>query len=466
MNMIPVQCGSIPKGVHPVGLRGKRAAAVIVLACSLGFAIWALFFMSQGSAMASAKTREVKAAKVRKQDIVSFVSATGVVEETEAWDIYTPQPLKVTAVYVRRGDRVKAGEVLLEFDTSQIRSQLEQLRVSKRIQEKAMEKLRNTEVRKSTTQLENAVTRARNAVNAAWSGCKPLRVEFDQAAALYKAGKESKMEYLAAASALKQAEKAVEDAEFAFETAQANLEEVMNANRQLEKAREADLAIQEENLNAVLLKIQEAEKLLSDVQNCRKSPISGIAAEVYVVVGGYSGIQLPIIRVVDDTALEIRTSIKEYDAARVRPGQSVEISGDGLGEGEKVAGTVLRVSPLARKNKSMTGEETLVEAFVSIDRMDESLRPGLNVTCRIRTAEKHGALVVNYMSVKDEMNGGKSVFVILPDGSLAGRPVKLGIHSETDVEVKEGLKEGEWVVTNWNPSFKTGDKAKITEEGR
>jgi HlyD family secretion protein len=161
--------------------------------------------------------------------------------------------------------------------------------------------------------------------------------------------------------------------------------------------------------------------------------------------------------------LQVRAYIKEFDAYRVKDGQKVQITSDALDSITSVSGTVSKISALATTNRNLSGEETVVEAIISIDGSSDVFIPGLSATCKIIAAKKVNAVVISYVSIKEDKDGSKSVFIVDETGQIVNRLVKLGVSSEMNVEVLEGLNEGDLVVTNWQPSFKTGDKAKIID---
>lgn len=450
------------RGDQLMGKLNKKAIMTASVTIAVAFTVWAVFLTESGNAVSTSKTRDVKVWKAERQEITSVVSAPGVVQAVEKRDVFSPQPLKVKKLCMKRGDSVKAGEKLLEYDVDQLESQYSQLISSRNVQEEMLSKLKVLDSSKSTSALEAALDQAATAVNSAWSDYDRLRKDFDSLLVLCTQKKADKRELDAAAGELKQAEALVESCENAYEAAAANLNEVEKYNEQFEISRSADIKIQEENIRVLDLKIKEAGKVLEDIIRSELSPLSGIVAEVNAAEGAPANIQYPVMRIIEADKLEISVNIKEFDAASVKPGQKATVTGDSL-DGVQLTGTVAEVAPVARKNNTLTGEETVVEAVISIDGPPAGLMVGMNVTCRIVAAEKDDAIVVSYVAIKDVKDGSKSIFLVDSNGIIQERPVSLGINSDIDVEVVDGLEPGDLVVTNWQPSFKTGDRARITD---
>lgn len=440
----------------------RKAIMTVSVFIATTFIVWTIFLSGSGNAMSTSKTRDVKVWRAERQEITSVVSAPGIVQAIEKRNVFSLQILKVKKLNVKRGDRVKAGEKLLEYDVDLLESQYRQLTSNRNVQYEILEKLKVLDGSKNTFALETGLDQAAAAVNSAWSDYDRLRERFDSLLTLYTEKKAAKKELDAAAAALNQAKAGVDNCEYAYEAAAANLNEVEKYNDQLEKSRSSDIKIQEENIRILDLKIEEAGKALEDVAKSELSPISGVVAEVSVAEGAPANIQYPAISIIETGELEISINIKEFDAASVKPGQKATITGDSL-DGVQLTGTVTEVAPVASRNKTLTGEETVVEATVGIDGPPERLIAGMNVTCRIVAAEKEDAIVVSYVAIKDVKDGSKSVFLVNSRGMIQERPVSLGISSDIDVEVVDGLNPGDLVVTNWQPSFKTGDRARITD---
>ena len=440
----------------------RKAIMTVSVFIATTFTVWTVFLSGSGNAMSTSKTRDVKVWRAERQEITSDISAPGVVQAVEKRDVFSLQVLKVSKLNVKRGDRVKVGEKLLEYNVDQLESQYRQLISNRNVQYEMLGKLKGLDSSKSTFAIEAGLDQAVAAVNSAWSNYDSLREEFNSLLSLNTGKKAAKKELDAAAEALKQAEAGVENCEYAYEAAAANLNEVEKYNEQLEKSRSADIKIQEENIRTLDLKLDEAKKVLEDVLKSELSPLSGIVAEINVAEGAPANMQYPAMSIIETGKLEISINIKEFDAASVKSGQKATVTGDSL-DGTELTGTVTEVAPVASRNKTLTGEETVLQAIVSIDGPPGCLISGMNVNCRIVAAEKDDAIVVSYVAIKDVKDGSKSVFLVNSRGMIQERPVSLGISSDINVEVVDGLEPGDLVVTNWQPSFKTGDRARITD---
>ncbi len=77
---------------------------------------------------------------IKKQDIVSSISASGVIEEIKKVDVYFDTGLKVKKLLVKKDDKVTKGQKLIEFDMDSLNSEYEQLKLNRDIQELSLKK--------------------------------------------------------------------------------------------------------------------------------------------------------------------------------------------------------------------------------------------------------------------------------------------------------------------------------------
>jgi cobalt-zinc-cadmium efflux system membrane fusion protein len=83
---------------------------------------------------------------------------------------------------------------------------------------------------------------------------------------------------------------------------------------------------------------------------------------------------------------------------------------------------------------------------VLVPNNDGRLRPEMYATAEIARGASRSALFVPEVSVQN-LNGNRVVFVRRPNSEFEARPVKSGASVNHEVEIVEGLKDGEEVVT-------------------
>ena len=417
------------------------------------------------SAFGNGSAVSVKVKKIEKGNIAAEVSASGVVEEVSKYEVYFDTPMKVQKLLVAKNQKVIKGQKLIEIDMDSVDSELAQLKISKATQELALQRAQIQDSTRSIASMESALTIAKNNLESAQKNLNDSKENLLRSVALIKAGAISQSELDRANITASDAEINVMNGQANVNTSQDNLEETRKSNSQAISGKSIDLETQTKNLEATNLRITDLEKKIKKITDSTVSPIDGVVIEKNVEEGSFTSNIQPVFRIVNPDHLQIKADVKEYDSKSVVAGQSVKISGDAISKDAQITGKIASVSPVAKKNKTASGEDTLVEVVITIDKVNPILKPGLSVTCDIVTSEKSSALIASFEMLSEDKDGNKFIFIFDPKaGVIHESKVKLGISSDLDIEVLEGLNEGDQAVTNPLPSYKDGAKAKVAKE--
>jgi HlyD family secretion protein len=147
----------------------------------------------------------------------------------------------------------------------------------------------------------------------------------------------------------------------------------------------------------------------------------------------------------------VKVFVDEPELGRVEVGQPVTITWDAL-PGRQWQGRVER-KPTAIQ---ALGSRQVGEVICSIANQGRALIPGTNVNAEIRTAVVEGALVIPKEALRHDQQGDY-VYVLKGD-VIERRAVKKGIASITQVQVAEGLNEGDAVALPSDVPLKPGDR--------
>lgn len=157
-----------------------------------------------------------------------------------------------------------------------------------------------------------------------------------------------------------------------------------------------------------------------------------------------------LLTVADLTRLVVKMKISEMDVLKLREGMDVKVSVDAL-PGLEFPSKVTLVSPQAEKDgnnlKNFKVEVTLLKS-------DARLKPGMTARVDGLLDSRKKVLKLSLSGVFEE--GGKEFAYPTGGGKPPVKtPLKLGLRSEMDVEVLDGVKEGDKLLTE-----KPEDKAK------
>jgi HlyD family secretion protein len=237
------------------------------------------------------------------------------------------------------------------------------------------------------------------------------------------------------------------------EIAHAKLRETELAQSALEKRRES--LVSKQDVAAAGARLQETQAVVKQArermaQGAIVAPVAGVVYSLPARPGTYlnSGDLVASIGNVDH--LRVRVYVDEPELGRVRVGQPVKITWDGL-PGHSWAGTVekkpVAIVPL--------GTRQVGEVLVTIDNPNHELVPGTNVNAEIRTNVAENALVVPKESMHRE--AGVVGVYLLQDDRVKWRPVKVGAASVTRAQIVDGLKDDDLVALPSDHALKDGD---------
>ena len=171
-----------------------------------------------------------------------------------------------------------------------------------------------------------------------------------------------------------------------------------------------------------------------------KAPIDGIITERQATVGELAGKETQIYTISDPADLWVVAEVKERDIAAVRLGEKATFTVLAY-PNETFRGKVVRIG-----NRVESASRTL-DARIAVRNEDGRLKPGMFADVEIaRTAVKDALIIPDKALQSDEE--GWMVFVALNGTKFEKRPVKIGMEQHGRVQVLDGLKEGEKVVTD------------------
>ena len=187
------------------------------------------------------------------------------------------------------------------------------------------------------------------------------------------------------------------------------------------------------------LDAKSAKELVEEGKKGITAEFNGIVSKADIKQGAAvtQGMELFTIQNTDKASVDVTLSKYDYDT--VKEGQSAEIT---LGD-NTYQGTVTKMSHIAVQNEKGT---PVISATVSIDDPDDDIFLGVDAKVKI-----HAASAKNVVTLPVEVvNIGKdgSFCYVIEDGLVTKRDITTGISSEDYVEVIDGIKEGEEVISD------------------
>lgn len=421
----------------------------------------------------------VQTAKVGKQDLVSLVTASGEIRPKTYSNVGGEGFGKIVDIAVKEGDRVRAGDVLLQLEATQVTADVEAQRAALSSTDAG---IKSAEANFRSAQAE--LTQRK-------SDLEKAKFDWERAEKLYKEELISKQEYDARKSQFESSSAAIE-----VSSARVN-----QTRAEMERSR----SLQGQS-TAVLTRARDVLR-----KTTYTAPINGVVTYIAVRKGEHvvAGIQNSpgsyLMTISDLSLVNAEVKVDETDIVNVRHGQECDVTIDAVpGKTFKArvseVGTqaVLRTSGLAT-TQSQTGSQEAKDFKVvcTLDNPPENIRPGLSTTAKIKTAERKNVLAVPLQALavrtrqdlddakkegkkdsgkveaasltksatgtdpkKEELQG---LFVVR-NGKAEFLPVQTGITGVTDIELTEGVKEGDEIVTGSYRALRTlkpGAKVKV-----
>jgi multidrug efflux pump subunit AcrA (membrane-fusion protein) len=179
-----------------------------------------------------------------------------------------------------------------------------------------------------------------------------------------------------------------------------------------------------------------------------KAPAAGLVTRSTAVVGTTASPQMePLFRIAIDGEVELEAEVPSIHVPVLSPGQTARVE---IENNREVGGRV-RLPPAAIDRRTQLGR-----ARLSLER-DSGLKLGMFARATVDANRSCGLSIPR--SALFYRTEGPSVQIVR-DGSIETRLVQTGFHSDTDTEIREGLREGDLVVANAGSSLRDGDRVK------
>jgi len=346
-----------------------------------------------------------------RQDINSTISTNGKVEPVLNFEAHAPYPTTVRKVLVKEGAKVRRGQMLLQLDDTDARSQLAH----------ALALLRQAESGTGDVQVQTASSRA---------DLTKATLERDEAQRALQA-----LQRLKERGAASQAE--VDAAQVRLNKANADIS-VLQQKTASQAVQTRDASAQAAIANA-RASVSAAQQLIADSNIT--APFDGTVYFLPAKQGSYVSAGELLLDVADLSNMQIRAFVDEPEIGHLKIGEPVRIVWDALA-GRIWQGKVATVptTVVARGNRNVD------ELLTSVENPDHTLLPNTNVGVTITTYSQNGALVLPREAVHEE--DGKNVIYVVRDKHLERHEVKLGVSNLTHVEILNGLEDKDIVAVN------------------
>jgi len=396
----------------------------------------------------------VQTGKAQRLDLIAVVSASGEIKPKTYVNIGANAFGKITKLYVKEGDQVKRGQMLVQLENVQSAADMDAMQASL------------DAAKTDAVAAEAGLNTSAADLNRAKSDAERSDLDCTRAQGLYKDALISKSDYdmqkanhqtavagLAQAQArVAQAKAQKESAEGRIEQASANLTHAADVLKKTTYQAPFDGVITN-------LPVREGETVVIGIQHAPGSTLMTLA---------------------DLSVITAEVKVDETDIVNVQMGQAAQVTIDAIPKKSFKAivtqigdNAIVRSTGVSTSQQISTSQEAKdFKVVVTLQDPPEDLRPGLSATAKITTATRGNALTIPIQALtvrrqadlvpKDEKG---SVQAAAPSKDLSKEKeeiqgvfvlrnhkaefvaVDTGVAGTTDIEVIKGLKEGDEIVT-------------------
>jgi HlyD family secretion protein len=420
----------------------------------------------------------VQTGRAVRQDLVSLVTASGEIKPRNYVNIGANVMGRIVEIYVKEGDRVRKNQVLAKLESVQAQADLQaqQAALNSALAESAAAEAGLRAMDENLRTAAASIDRARAEMERA-------RLDYERAAKLYQDKLVAKQE--------------LETKKSQYDALAASLREAEARLAQMKAQREQTAA----QLAAAQRRVAQARAAVDRVadvlhKHSAISPIDGIVTNLPVRVGEtvVPGVQNSaaslIMTIADMSVITAEVKVDETDIVNVKLDQVADVTIDAMpnrvfkGRVIEIGNTaILRSSGLAASQSAISSQEAKdFKVVIALDNPPDEARPGLSCTAKIITATRQKALSIPIQALtvrqrgdlEDEKKTGnvkaatnadpdrqkklkeelQGVFVVR-NGVAEFHEVKTGITGATDIEVLEGVKEGDEIITGSYKAIRT-----------
>jgi len=395
----------------------------IALVLFLAAAAWML--RGWATSDATVALERLRIATVTRGEFLNDVAAQATVVAAVSPALYAPAAGTVT-LKVKAGDTVQKGALLATLDSPGLRNEFQR--------ESATLESLDVDLRREEIDVRRRILQSRQASDMAGVAIRAAEREFARAEQAWEKQVISERDYRRALDELDEARLTHVHARDSAGLEKEGLEFELETRR-LQRERQQ-------------LLVADLERRVGELEV--RSPIDGMVGSVSVTEKAAVQQDTVLMNVVDLSAFEVEFRVAESYAGAIGIGMPAEISY----AGRSYPGDVTSISPEVRQSE-VTGRVRFA------GEMPAGLRQNQRVAVRILMDRRDGVLKLDRGAFY-ESGGGTSAYVVR-DGVAERRAIRTGAVSVREVEVLEGLAEGDQVVISNTDDFRNAARVLLAD---
>ena len=429
------------------------------IAIGVGVAVLLAIIVGFTVHQSSKNVATVQTGKVQRQDLATVVSASGEIKPKTYVNVGANAFGKITHLYVKEGDHVKRGQLLAQLENVQSSADVNANQASLQAAET------------DAVASDAALKTSQADLQRAQADYDRNKLDWERAQSLFKDGLIARSDF--------------DSRRNAWATADAGLTQAT--------ARVAQAKAQNDSAGRHIAQAKATLTHYTDLlqKTTYPAPFDGVITNLpvregeTVVIGIQNAQGSTLMTIADMSVITAEVKVDETDIVNVKLGQTADVTIDAIpkkifhGKVTEIGNNaIVRSSGLSTSQQTTASEEAKdFKVVVTLSDAPQDLRPGLSTTAKVTTATRSNALSIPIQALtlrtKDQIdaqnNPPGSVHAAEPaakdvssknkrDDEVQGVfvirnkkamfiPVATGITGTTDIEVFDGLKEGDEVIT-------------------
>jgi HlyD family secretion protein len=352
----------------------------------------------------------VQVVPVQRQDLLQSVVATGRLNAPARIELAAEVTAAVSAVLVREGDHVKAGQLLLQLSDAEARAALQQARA-------AWLEASNRATQQATV-----------AAPVSTQGVVQTQAAFHAAERDHQRTRELVAQGFFSQQKLDESRRTLDTAASALQSAQ--VQAAANQPAGVESSLSASRVAQ------AGAAVQMAEARLARL--ALRSPVDAVVLARNVEPGSLAQPGRLLLALAAEGGIRIDTAIEEKHLHMLTPGMPARASADAY-PGQSFAAQLSYIGP------AVDPQRGTVEVRLAVTQPPAFLKPDMTVSVELLGASRPATLVLPATAVRNA--GGDAPWVLVLRARHAVRvPVQLGLRGIGTVEITGGLNEGELAI--------------------
>lgn len=425
------------------------------------------------AAAAGCGGQEVPVVEARREAIEEVFTEPAQTRQPKARQVNMPLDGRIERIGLDPGDRVEAGQILVEFDAAPYRLAMEEAQAAVKQFQAQLAVHDSDDIEETVLKAAQAFAEAtKEALRASTAEKEAEQARMDRAAKHL-----DRIRRLVGEGDVPESD--LDDAELAFDTARI----AVRRQEFMEKAVQAfyaasqlgpttvrqHIALKRTQRQVIEKQLAHAEARLArarhDMRLARvEAPVDGVVLQRFTRGEGAFAAGAPLIEIGRPADMEVVAEVLTQDALRLKPGGRVQLD-PGIGM-DALVGRVQRIEPSAFTKRSALGvEQQKVNVVIDLDEAPPNLGVGYRLHARFIVDRKDAALVLPRFSVLEAPDGTHYVFKVA-EGRLARQEVTLGLKGELAVEIESGLAEGDVVARFPDVDMEPGQRVRPAERNR